>query len=88
MGECVSSGALTAGALVAFIMYLFQIIIANGSIGQFLYKNSKSNGTTERIISILDSVEEEDAKQPVQNMSQSISVDHLNIVQINGERSN
>ncbi|MCM3169312.1 ABC transporter ATP-binding protein [Peribacillus frigoritolerans] len=85
-GMRVSSGALTAGALVAFIMYLFQIIMPMAQLASFFTQFQKVTGATERIISILDSVEEEDAKQPVQNMSQSISVDHLNYSYNNGEQ--
>ncbi|MFJ7854691.1 ABC transporter ATP-binding protein [Peribacillus frigoritolerans] len=85
-GMRVSSGALTAGALVAFIMYLFQIIMPMAQLASFFTQFQKATGATERIISILDSVEEEDAKQPVQNMSQTISVDHLNYSYNNGEQ--
>ncbi|MCD1163519.1 ABC transporter ATP-binding protein [Peribacillus frigoritolerans] len=85
-GMRVSSGALTAGALVAFIMYFFQIIMPMAQLASFFTQFQKATGATERIISILDSVEEEDAKQPVQNMSQSISVDHLNYSYNNGEQ--
>lgn len=85
-GMRVSSGALTAGALVAFIMYLFQIIMPMAQLASFFTQFQKATGATERIISILDSVEEEDAKLPVQNMSQSISVDHLNYSYNNGEQ--
>ncbi|KOR81413.1 multidrug ABC transporter permease [Bacillus sp. FJAT-21352] len=85
-GMRVSSGALTAGALVAFIMYLFQIIMPMAQLASFFTQFQKATGATERIISILDSVEEEDAKQPVQNMSQSISMDHLNYSYNNGEQ--
>jgi ATP-binding cassette subfamily B protein AbcA/BmrA len=85
-GMRVSSGALTAGALVAFIMYLFQIIMPMAQLASFFTQFQKATGATERIISILDSAEEEDAKQPVQNMSQSISVDHLNYSYNNGEQ--
>ncbi|PEF34709.1 multidrug ABC transporter permease [Bacillus sp. AFS094228] len=85
-GMRVSSGALTAGALVAFIMYLFQILMPMAQLASFFTQFQKATGATERIISILDSAEEEDAKQPVQNMSQTISVDHLNYSYNNGEQ--
>ncbi|MFJ8071937.1 ABC transporter ATP-binding protein [Peribacillus sp. NPDC096447] len=85
-GMRVSSGALTAGALVAFIMYLFQIIMPMAQLASFFTQFQKATGATERIISILDSVEEEDAKQPVQNISQSISVENLNYSYNNGEQ--
>ncbi|KQU19441.1 multidrug ABC transporter permease [Bacillus sp. Leaf13] len=85
-GMRVSSGALTAGALVAFIMYLFQIIMPMAQLAGFFTQFQKATGATERIISILDSEEEEDAKQQVQNISQSITVDHLNYSYNNGEQ--
>ncbi|WP_141992585.1 ABC transporter ATP-binding protein [Bacillus sp. B4EP4a] len=85
-GMRVSSGALTAGALVAFIMYLFQIIMPMAQLASFFTQFQKATGATERIISILDSVEEEDAMQPVQNISQSISVENLNYSYNNGEQ--
>ncbi|MFF2501435.1 ABC transporter ATP-binding protein [Peribacillus sp. NPDC058075] len=85
-GMRVSSGALTAGALVAFIMYLFQIIMPMAQLASFFTQFQKATGATERIISILDSVEEEDAMQPVQNIGQSISVENLNYSYNNGEQ--
>jgi ATP-binding cassette subfamily B protein AbcA/BmrA len=85
-GMRVSSGALTAGALVAFIMYLFQIIMPMAQLASFFTQFQKATGATERIISILDAVEEEDAMQPVQNISQSISVENLNYSYNNGEQ--
>ncbi|MFD4815994.1 ABC transporter ATP-binding protein [Peribacillus butanolivorans] len=85
-GMRVSSGALTAGALVAFIMYLFQIIMPMAQLAGFFTQFQKATGATERIISILDSEEEEDAKQQVQNINQSIIVDHLNHSYNNGEQ--
>ncbi|MED3692296.1 ABC transporter ATP-binding protein [Peribacillus butanolivorans] len=85
-GMRVSSGALTAGALVAFIMYLFQIIMPMAQLAGFFTQFQKATGATERIISILDSEEEEDAKQQVQNINQSITVDHLNYSYNNGEQ--
>ncbi|MCT4480601.1 MULTISPECIES: ABC transporter ATP-binding protein [Peribacillus] len=85
-GMRVSSGALTAGALVAFIMYLFQIIMPMAQLASFFTQFQKATGATERIISILDSVEEEDAMKPVQNIGQSISVENLNYSYNNGEQ--
>ncbi|MFJ9386907.1 ABC transporter ATP-binding protein [Peribacillus sp. NPDC101481] len=85
-GMRVSSGALTAGALVAFIMYLFQIIMPMAQLASFFTQFQKATGATERIISILDSVEEEDAMKLVQNIGQSISVENLNYSYNNGEQ--
>ncbi|MFI8492243.1 ABC transporter ATP-binding protein [Peribacillus butanolivorans] len=85
-GMRVSSGALSAGALVAFIMYLFQIIMPMAQLAGFFTQFQKATGATERIISILDSEEEEDANQQVHNINQSIAVDHLNYSYNNGEQ--
>lgn len=40
-GMRVSSGALTAGALVAFIMYLFQIIMPMAQLASFFTQFKK-----------------------------------------------
>ncbi|WP_223588741.1 ABC transporter ATP-binding protein [Neobacillus bataviensis] len=85
-GMRVSSGALTAGDLVAFIMYLFQIVMPMGQIAGFITQFNKSTGATERIIAIMDSLEEQDhADHPVQNVHKTITVDHLNFSYKNGE---
>ena len=72
-GMQVSSGIITAGSLVAFILYLFQIIMPMGQITTFFTQLQKSIGATTRIIEILNEKEEvlnegaklEDAKQPI-----------------------
>lgn len=58
-GVRVSSGAITAGALVAYILYLFQIIFPVTQITHFFTELQKTKGATERMISILN-LEEED----------------------------
>lgn len=58
-GVRVSSGAITAGALVAYILYLFQIIFPVTQITHFFTELQKAKGATERMISILD-LDEED----------------------------
>ncbi|MGF7534331.1 multidrug resistance ABC transporter ATP-binding protein/permease BmrA [Bacillus mexicanus] len=60
-GMQVSSGELTAGALVAFILYLFQIIMPMGQITTFFTQLQKSIGATERMIEILAEEEEDTA---------------------------
>lgn len=77
-GMRVSSGALTAGDLVAFIMYLFQIVMPMGQLAAFFTQFQKATGATERIIAIMDRKEEQDdSTQQVQNVNQAITVDHL-----------
>lgn len=85
-GMRVSSGALTAGDLVAFIMYLFQIVMPMGQLTSFFTQFQKATGATERIISILEmDKEDDDSEQKVQNVNQSITVDHLSFSYKNGE---
>lgn len=57
-GMQVSNGVISAGALVAFILYLFQIIMPMGQITMFFTQLQKSIGATERIIEILAETEE------------------------------
>ncbi|MFB6465474.1 ABC transporter ATP-binding protein [Cytobacillus sp. Hz8] len=84
-GMRVSSGALTAGELVAFIMYLFQIVMPMGQLAAFFTQFQKASGATERIISIMDSDVEEDASLEVQEIQQNIVVDGLDFSYKNGE---
>ncbi|RXT15266.1 ABC transporter ATP-binding protein [Ammoniphilus sp. CFH 90114] len=57
-GIRVSSGVLTAGELVAFLLYLFKIMMPFSSLAQFYTATQKAMGATERIISILGHEEE------------------------------
>lgn len=85
-GMRVSSGALTAGDLVAFIMYLFQIVMPMGQLTMFFTQFQKALGATERIISILNEEEEEDvSSQTVQNVDQSIKVNNIQFSYKEGE---
>lgn len=58
-GMRVSSGALSAGELVAFILYLFQIVIPMTQLTQFFTQFQKAIGATERIIATLEADEED-----------------------------
>ncbi|WP_026263786.1 ABC transporter ATP-binding protein [Paenibacillus terrigena] len=60
-GMRVSSGALTAGELVAFILYLFQIVIPMTQLTQFFTQFQKAIGATERIVATLEADEEDHA---------------------------
>ncbi|MEK4357769.1 ABC transporter ATP-binding protein [Paenibacillus sp. FSL M7-1455] len=57
-GMRVSSGALSAGDLVAFILYLVQIIMPMNQITMFFTQLQKSVGATERIVGILEDRQE------------------------------
>lgn len=77
-GMQVASGAITAGSLVAFILYIFQIIMPMGQITMFFTQLQKSVGATDRIIEIL-AEEEEDLKagKMLESGKQSITLKNL-----------
>ncbi|GGD63233.1 ABC transporter ATP-binding protein [Paenibacillus nasutitermitis] len=77
-GMRVSSGALSAGALVAFILYLIQIVMPMNQITSFFTQFQKTIGATERIIEILE-MEEEDhtSGKAVEQPNQVITIDHV-----------
>ncbi|WNS80699.1 ABC transporter ATP-binding protein [Domibacillus sp. DTU_2020_1001157_1_SI_ALB_TIR_016] len=53
-GMRVSNGTMSTGSLVAFLLYLFQIIMPITSFAMFFTQLQKAKGATERIIAILD----------------------------------
>ncbi|MFC0471094.1 ABC transporter ATP-binding protein [Halalkalibacter kiskunsagensis] len=53
-GIRVAEGSMTTGSLVAFLLYLFQIIFPITSFTMFFTQLQKAKGATERIIEILD----------------------------------
>ncbi|QJD82655.1 ABC transporter ATP-binding protein [Cohnella herbarum] len=57
-GLRVSNGSISAGELVAFILYLIQIVMPLGQITAFFTQLQKAIGATERMIDILGQDEE------------------------------
>lgn len=53
-GMRVANGTMSTGALVAFLLYLFQIIFPITSFAMFFTQLQKAKGATERIIGILE----------------------------------
>ena len=53
-GMRVASGAMSTGTLVAFLLYLFQIIMPITTFAMFFTQLQKAKGATERIIDILE----------------------------------
>jgi ATP-binding cassette subfamily B protein AbcA/BmrA len=77
-GVRVSSGALSAGDLVAFILYLIQIMLPVTQITQFFTQLQKARGATERMITILHSEEEDpNTGRELQKVDEPIVVDHI-----------
>ncbi|WP_368505351.1 ABC transporter ATP-binding protein [Alkalihalophilus sp. As8PL] len=61
-GIRVAEGTMTTGSLVAFLLYLFQIIFPITSFTMFFTQLQKAKGATERIIDILEIPLEEGQK--------------------------
>ena len=53
-GMRVANGTMSTGSLVAFLLYLFQIIFPITSFAMFFTQLQKAKGATERIIEILE----------------------------------
>lgn len=58
-GVRVSEGTLSMGTMVAFLLYLFQIIVPMTRFAMFFTEYNKALGATERIIGILGKTEED-----------------------------
>ncbi|CAG9620251.1 ABC transporter ATP-binding protein [Sutcliffiella rhizosphaerae] len=61
-GIRVAEGTMTTGSLVAFLLYLFQIIFPITSFTMFFTQLQKAKGATERIIDILE-IEDEPSQK-------------------------
>ena len=57
----VSKGYISSGELIAFILYLFQIVGPVGTISRFITNVKSATGATERIYRILEEEEEENS---------------------------
>ncbi|MCD9021860.1 ABC transporter ATP-binding protein [Cohnella silvisoli] len=85
-GLRVSNGSITAGELVAFILYLIQIIMPLGQITAFFTQLQKAIGATERMIDILGHSEEvQDQGLQVPAADSSITLKQLTFRYDNGE---
>ncbi|CAM3829677.1 ABC transporter ATP-binding protein [Mesobacillus zeae] len=77
-GVRVASGTLTAGSLVAILIYVFQIIIPFSQMASFFTSLQKAAGATERISTILTSKTETDSNGiAVTGSSADIRFDNL-----------
>ncbi|HET6487322.1 MAG TPA: ABC transporter ATP-binding protein, partial [Spirochaetia bacterium] len=64
-GVRIASGAMSAGELVAFILYLIQIVMPITMITTFFTQLQKARGATESITALLDEPEETERGLPV-----------------------
>ncbi|WP_372508769.1 ABC transporter ATP-binding protein [Pseudalkalibacillus decolorationis] len=77
-GLRVSQGEMTAGELVAFFIYLFQIIMPITQIGAFFTEFQKTIGATEKVISILEQDEEKlSTGELIKDKHKSLSYDSV-----------
>jgi ATP-binding cassette, subfamily B, bacterial AbcA/BmrA len=77
-GMRVVNGTMSTGALVAFLLYLFQIIMPITSFAMFFTQLQKAKGATERIIEILDKPLEEGQKGMEMDISNlPITIDNV-----------
>ena len=68
-GIRVMNGSLSMGALISFLMYLFQLMGPVIMISQFFNELSKTSGSTERIGEMLDEPEEKSADNQKVNIA-------------------
>ncbi|OIJ11461.1 multidrug ABC transporter permease [Anaerobacillus alkalilacustris] len=77
-GIRVADGTMSTGSLVAFLLYLFQIIFPITSFTMFFTQLQKAKGATERIIEILDvNVEDGQEGKDINISNQPVYVDHV-----------
>ncbi|MFE6169235.1 ABC transporter ATP-binding protein [Viridibacillus arvi] len=77
-GVRVSSGALTAGDMVAFILYLIQIIMPMTQLTMFFTQLQKAMGATERISAVLEHDEEDiNEGKELDLVTEPIHVNHV-----------
>ncbi|WP_313429892.1 ABC transporter ATP-binding protein [Siminovitchia terrae] len=76
-GARVASGDLTAGSLVAIIIYMFQIVIPFSQLATFFTNYQKAMGATERIQDLLNLSIERDHNQGKTNHEETIIFDRI-----------
>ncbi len=73
----VATNQITAGELVAFSLYLFQIMTPLVTMTEFITKLQKARGATERIIELLDETPEAPGALVAPRPFTDVTVDHL-----------
>lgn len=85
-GIRVAEGTMSTGSLVAFLLYLFQIIMPITTFALFFTELQKAKGATERIIGILELPREEEAKGLEVDIShKALRVSNVSFAYANGE---
>ena len=73
----VATNQITAGELVAFSLYLFQIMTPLVTMTEFITKLQKARGATERIIELLDETPEAPGQLDASRPFTDVTVDQL-----------
>lgn len=85
-GIRVANGTMSTGSLVAFLLYLFQIIFPITSFAMFFTELQKAKGATERIIDILElPLEQEQEGLVVDITNEPVHVSNLTFAYNDGE---
>ena len=85
-GMRVSTGVLSAGELVAFILYLIQIVMPMSQLSMFFTQLQKAIGATDHMISIFDATEEDHVHgEQVEQADQPIQVENVHFAYAHGE---
>lgn len=85
-GIRVANGDMSTGSLVAFLLYLFQIIVPMATFARFFTELQKAKGATERIIGILELPLEEPVQQTAIDIAgKTLSVENISFSYDQGE---
>ncbi|HSP21671.1 MAG TPA: ABC transporter ATP-binding protein [Planococcus sp. (in: firmicutes)] len=85
-GIRVAEGSMSTGSLVAFLLYLFQIIVPLATFARFFTELQKAKGATERIIGILElPLEEAQAGTEMDIAGKTLRADKVSFAYETGE---
>jgi len=85
-GLRISSGALTAGGLVAFILYLIQVVMPATQVAQFFNQVQKARGATDSILELLGTPTEPQGQGLVPHQApQTVSFDSVHFAYTAGQ---
>ena len=85
-GIRVSEGSMSTGSLVAFLLYLFQIVVPLATFARFFTELQKARGATERIIDILElPLEEQERGKDMDISGKTLRLENVSFAYENGE---
>ncbi|MGM0898423.1 MAG: ABC transporter ATP-binding protein [Bacillota bacterium] len=85
-GIRVSEGSMSTGSLVAFLLYLFQIVVPLATFARFFTELQKAKGATERIIDILElPLEEQERGIEMDISGKTLRLEDVSFAYENGE---